>query len=177
MDIDLLVKLGQRRWSLDILAAFDRGVPGRQAALLTATGAGRTAFAQSLAHLVELGLVERNPGHGHPLRPEFRLTEAGRPVAAMARRVLQASPRRDERELLRRAWTLPVLAVAPAPTSFTALRHRLASVTDRALSISLKNLEEQDWLTRSIDASARPPRPLYTAKERGAEIGGLVRAA
>ena len=89
MDIKLLVKISARAWSLDILAQMYRGVPGRQAALLSATQAGRTAFSKSLAHLVELGLVERNPGHGHPLRPEYRLTDRGKIAAAMADRVLQ----------------------------------------------------------------------------------------
>ena len=35
-------------------------------------------------HLIELGLLERNPGYGHPLRPAFRLTELGRTVATLA---------------------------------------------------------------------------------------------
>ena len=69
MDMEFLVKLTARAWSLSILARLDAGVPGRQAPLLAATGAGRTAFAQSLAHLHALGLLERNPGHGHlPLK-------------------------------------------------------------------------------------------------------------
>ena len=58
MDIEFLVKLTARAWSLSILARLDAGVPGRQAPLLAATGAGRTAIAQSLAHLHALGLLE-----------------------------------------------------------------------------------------------------------------------
>ena len=82
MDINLLVKITARAWSLSILALMHQGVPGRQAALLTRTGAGRTAFAQSLTHLIDLGLLARTSGHGHPLRPEYELTEKGKPAAA-----------------------------------------------------------------------------------------------
>ena len=78
MDISEIVNVASRAWALPILNCLHGGVPGRQAPLLAATGAGRTAFAQSIGHLIEIGLVERNPGHGHPLRPEFRLTEAGK---------------------------------------------------------------------------------------------------
>ena len=74
MDINLLVKITQRAWSMNILALMHEGTAGRQATLLAKTGAGRTAFAQSLHHLIELNLVQRNPGHGHPLRPEYILT-------------------------------------------------------------------------------------------------------
>ena len=84
MDINALVNMTSRAWGLPILAAFHDGVPGRQAPLLAATGASRTAFGQSLDHLIECGLVERNPGYGHPLRPEFRLTSAGDKAARVA---------------------------------------------------------------------------------------------
>lgn len=33
-------------------------------------------------HLIKIGLLERNPGYGHPLRPEFRLTQLGIEAAA-----------------------------------------------------------------------------------------------
>ena len=92
MDIKLLVKLTSKAWSLKILALLHTGIPGRQAPLMAATRASRSSFAASLEHLVHLGLLERNPGHGHPLRPEFRLTPLGVTVAAMAHRILDATP-------------------------------------------------------------------------------------
>ena len=75
MDINLIVNVCSKAWALPILAAMGDGVPGRQAALLNATGAGRSSFASSVTHLIDLGLVRRRGGHGHPLRPEFELTE------------------------------------------------------------------------------------------------------
>ena len=77
MDISSLVNLTSRAWALPILASLNDGIPGRQAPLLTATGASRTAFAQSIDHLISIGLLERNPGYGHPLR-RFRLTVLGK---------------------------------------------------------------------------------------------------
>ncbi len=170
----MLVKLTSRAWSLKILALLYTGVPGRQAPLLAATSASRTSFASSLEHLVQLGLLERNPGHGHPLRPEFRLTANGVKVAETASRIVKAVP--DDREfvLLRRSWTVPILALTDTPQRFSVIKSDLATITDRALSTSLYRLEAQDWLQRDIDTSKRVPFPTYLAVNRGIEINRAI---
>ncbi len=174
MSICGIVNITQRAWALSILAALHRAVPGRQAPLLAATGAGRAAFVQSMAHLVELDLVERNPGHGHPLRPEFRLTEAGTRAAALAHSVFEAVAE-SETPLLRRTWTLPVLSLLQGPCQFRDIRWGLPRITDRALSQTLKGLEAQDWVLRSIEGT-RPPRPLYMPIGAGAAIAKAASA-
>ncbi len=175
MDINLIVKVTSRAWSLSILALMHSGTPGRQAPLLHASGASRTAFTQSLVHLVDLGLLERNPGHGHPLRPEYRLTSQGAEIAAMAENIKTIVPRQAKNSLLRRAWTIPVLAVSRKPRYFGEIKHDLGSISDRALSQSLQQLQAQRWLRRKIDASTNPPRPLYQAANAGIEISRAVR--
>ncbi len=173
MDINLLVKLSSKAWSLTILSLLQSGTPGRQAALLTASGAGRTALAQSLQHLEELGLLERNPGHGHPLRPEFRLTPAGRSAGGLAQDIVAATGT-ENLFLVRRAWTVPVLSTLNAPRRFGEIGARLPRITDRALSQSLQLLETRHWVQRQVDGAARPPRPLYLASDRGAEISRAI---
>ena len=174
MDIETLVKLTSRAWSLSILAQMDRGVPGRQAALMSATGAGRTAFRQSLDHLIDLGLIERNPGHGHPLRPEFRLTAQGEEIARIANRVEALAKQPSDQSLLRRAWSLPVLSVAREPLYFGEIKSRLLPITDRALSQSLKLLETHRWLQRDVETLARPLRARYQAANAGAQISRAI---
>ena len=170
MDIDLLVKLTSRAWCLSILTQMDRGTPGRQAALLSATGAGRTAFRQSLDHLISIGLLERNPGHGHPLRPEFRLTAEGAEAARVAHNVESLVKHRTEQNLLRRAWSLPILAASRTPLYFGEIKESLPRITDRSLSQSLKLLEDHRWLRRNVDVSERPLRAKYQAALTGALI-------
>lgn len=174
MDIHSLVKLTSRAWSLNILTLLHSGVPGRQAPLLAATSASRTSFASSLEHLVQLGFLERNPGHGHPLRPEFRLTRTGIEAAEMASRIVGAVPDETESALLRRRWTVPILSLTDAPQRFSVLRSGLVTVSDRALSISLHQLEEREWLRRDIDTSERAPHPTYRAVNRGIEINQAI---
>ncbi|QBY01951.1 transcriptional regulator [Rhodophyticola sp. CCM32] len=174
MDIDMLVKVTSRAWSLNILALMHSGIPGRQAPLLSASGASRTAFAPSLVHLVNLGLLERNPGHGHPLRPEYRLTSKGAEIAVIAEKIKTAVPGETQSAILRRAWTVPVLAVSRKPRYFSEIKTALVSVTDRALSQSLRQLQESRWVSREVDTTKNPPRPLYQAANAGIDIGEAV---
>lgn len=174
MDINILVKVTSRAWALNILALMHRGIPGRQAALLLASGAGRTGFAQSLGHLVDLGLMEKNPGHGHPLRPEYRLTPKGTEIAATADSIEKTLLAPPERELVQRSWTVPVLAVSQAPRHFSQIKNDLEIISDRALSLSIKQLQAKHWLSREVDVNVYPPRPLYKAINAGAQISQAV---
>lgn len=174
MDIPLLVNVTSRAWSLKILALLDAGTPGRQAPLIAATKASRSAFAASLDHLIQLGLLERNPGHGHPLRPEFRLTQLGMTTAAVAGRIMGNV--RDDKAfaIVRRSWAVPVLAVTSTPQRFSAIKSELGTITDRALSQSLGVLEDHQWLRRDIDASHRSPFPTYHAVNTGRDINQAI---
>jgi len=173
MDIKLFVNITSRAWAMPVLAQLHAGVAGRQAPLLAATGASRTAFAQSMDHLIKLGLIERHPGYGHPLRPEFRLTQVGRHAAAMAHNIHGAAADEDM-DLLRKSWTLPVLSSLHRPRHFNEIKRNLGTITDRALSQSLKSMEARQWVARNVDDAARPPRSLYRAVNTGGMISQIT---
>ena len=169
MYIDLLVNITSRAWALPILASLHEKVLGRQAALLSATGAGRAAFGASMQHLIEIGLVERNPGHGHPLRPEFRLTQLGMSAAATAHKLYRAAGT-EGHDLMRRSWTLPILTTLDTACHFNEVKRKLPKITDRALSQSLKLMEGQQWVQRRVISAKRPPQSVYSAINAGALI-------
>lgn len=173
MDIKIFVNITSRAWALPILSNMYAGVSGRQATLLTATGAGRTAFAQSMDHLIKIGLLERNPGHGHPLRPEFRLTDSGKIAAAIAHQIHDVT-RNEDQDLLRRSWTVPILTALQRPSHFNDIKRNLSSITDRALSQSLKSMENRSWVRRSVSEIARPPRSIYCATHTGGQISKIM---
>lgn len=173
MDIATFVNTTSRAWAIPILAKLHDGTAGRQAPLLAATGASRTAFAQSMDHLISIGLLERNPGYGHPLRPEFRLTNLGVSAAAIASRIQSVTTDKDQ-DLIRRSWTLPVLTAIHTPRHFNEIKRNLRTVTDRALSQSLKSMEKRHWVQRDVDDAARPPRSLYRAVNTGELISGVA---
>ncbi|MEM7424659.1 MAG: winged helix-turn-helix transcriptional regulator [Pseudomonadota bacterium] len=174
MDINFIVNLTSKAWALNILALMHSGVSGRQAPLLAATSASRTSFAASLDHLIRLGLLEKNPGHGHPLRPEFRLTEAGANAAQTASRIVGAVPDESEFAILRRSWPVPILALTAERQRYSALKSGLVKITDRALSNSLRMLEERKWLKREIDTSERAPFPTYQAVNTGRMVNSAI---
>lgn len=174
MDIKTIVKVTSKAWALDILATLHQGTPARRAALVHATGAGRTALSASLHHLLELELLETNPGHGHPLRPEFRLTAQGKKVASMAHKVKLAALEPSAQKLLRKVWTLPILAVSKDPRYFVQIKSALPSITDRALSQSLKQLQAQRLVVRKVQTQTYPPRTQYHAVHSGEKISSAV---
>lgn len=167
----MLVKLTSRAWSLEILAAMGKGVPGRQVALQIETGASRTALRNSVDHLIALGVIRRGAGHGHPLRPEFELTELGKPYAVIAQSIAGISRGDAASHLLRKSWTIPILVVTHKPRYFGNIRADLGAITDRALSQALVGLQAHNWIDRRVDITLRPPRPLYHAQADGALIG------
>lgn len=173
MNIEVFVNTTSRAWAIPILSSLHAGISGRQAPLLAATGASRTAFAQSMDHLISIGLLERNPGYGHPLRPEFRLTELGVSAAALANRIQSVTAERDQ-DLLRRSWTLPVLTAIHRPSHFNDIKRNLRTISDRALSQSLKTMEMRSWVHRHIDEAARPPRSIYCAVNTGGLISNVA---
>ena len=173
MNIKLFVNITSRAWALPILSNLHEGVAGRQATLLAATGASRTAFTQSLNHLISIGLLERNPGYGHPLRPEFRLTPCGHSAATIANKIQRVSADEDQ-DLLRKSWTLPILSSLHSPSHFNHIKRNLQTISDRALSQSLKSMEVRNWVCRSVDEAARPPRSIYSAVNTGGALSNIT---
>lgn len=170
MDKHELVKLCSRSWSLTALGLMADGVPGRTSPLAAAAGCGRTAMNGSISHLVDLGLLERNPGYGHPLRPEFRLTANGEDIAKWASTLVLIVQGRADRRLLRSKWSLPLISCLPKETRYSDLRRQLFPVSDRALSLCLGQLTERHWISRQVSAEKSPPAVSYHLSGTGSTV-------
>ncbi|MEL7539207.1 MAG: winged helix-turn-helix transcriptional regulator [Pseudomonadota bacterium] len=176
MTLQAFVALSARAWTLTVLSLIATGTPARLSPLATAASASRAALAASLDRCVELGLLTPNTGHGHPLRPAFALTNPGRRVADLAQQLLHALDSDEERILVRRSWTLPVLVALDQQRSFGELRRILAPITDRALSITLKELRNARWIQRqSLDDGSRR-QVAYRCKGRGQRVRDMLAA-
>jgi len=131
---------------------------------------GRESLNRALEGLLELRLVRRNPGYGHPLRPEYLITPEGSVVGGACARLLAAAP---DHELLLRKWSVPTLAQLDQPRRFSELRTALPGVTPRALALALKDLEEGGLVERRVLAT-RPPSTVYRATRSGRRLRELV---
>jgi DNA-binding HxlR family transcriptional regulator len=164
-----LIALFHHRWSAPVLAQILAQKGSRFAALAGTLGVGSDSLRRALDSLLALGLVARNPGYGHPLRPEYILTDRGRSVAQRCARLLAAA---DEDVLLRK-WSLPVLAALDRPARFSELRAAVPGVTPRALTLALKDLQSANLVERRVE-DAYPPRAVYSATTHGRRLQRIV---
>src|SRR4029450_5423618 len=88
------VALFHNRWSVPILAELHRQRGSRFVTLARTLGLSRESLRRTLAALTESGLVGRNPGYGHPLRPEYVLTRAGERIATACGPLVETLRRR-----------------------------------------------------------------------------------
>ncbi len=167
MDNQSLVNLCSRSWALTALSLIASGTSARVSPLAAAAGCGRTAMSASVVHLLEMRLLERNPGFGHPMRPEFRLTPAGTAVAAWAAELNNLIDLEQDRSIIRSKWSLPLLSCLPRETRYAELRRALSPVTDRALSLCLGQLTSRNWVSRMVSADTSPPAVSYRAVNHG----------
>ena len=166
-----LSNLSHHRWSLPVVAEIARTRGSRTATLTGRLGVSGESLRRTLAALIDAGLVRRNPGYGHPLRPEYVLTRRGREIAPACRTIVEALRGREEVGL--KKWSLPVLAQLDAPRRFSELHARLPGATPRALALALKELQAAGLVERRVTESY-PPAVVYTATRASRRI---VRAA
>jgi DNA-binding HxlR family transcriptional regulator len=157
--VSILVVLSHHRWSLPVLAEIGRTRGSRFATLTGRLGVTGESLRRTLAYLQEQGLVDRNPGYGHPLRPEYVLTERGRRLAPAVTELLAAIHGREDVTL--KKWSLPVLSALDEPRRFSELRAILPA-SPRALALALRELENAALVHRTVTVD-RPPQVRYEA--------------
>jgi DNA-binding HxlR family transcriptional regulator len=168
VNADALSGLLQRQWELPVLAELARHEGSRFVPLANAVGADRQSVRRALDTLIDDGLVMPNPGYGHPARPEYVLTDAGRRLAPTCLAVVEALGRKRAEDVGRRRWTLPVLVALGSGRRFSEVRSELP-VTSRALALTLKELMRAGLVERTVHESF-PPTTTYRTTARCTEI-------
>jgi DNA-binding HxlR family transcriptional regulator len=171
-----LVALFHNRWSVPILAELHRQRGSRFVTLSRTLGLSRESLRRTLVALIDGGLVGRNPGYGHPLRPEYVLTSAGEGIAGACRPLVDQLRRGNLEQIGLKKWSMPVVfALAGGPLRFSELREQLEGVSPRALALALKDLEEAGIVDRRVTEDY-PPAAMYRLTKRGRPLALLVRA-
>jgi DNA-binding HxlR family transcriptional regulator len=149
-NLEPLIALCHHRWSIPILAELHRDNGAKFVTLVKRLKISRDALSRTLEALMQLGLVKRNTGYGHPLRPEYILTAPGKHIGQNTLEPLNQIQQLEATNIALKKWTLPTLhAIHHGITRFSSLRETLPTISPRALTLTLQDLEQLAWLRRS----------------------------
>jgi DNA-binding HxlR family transcriptional regulator len=166
--------LFHHRWAAPVLAELQRSKGSRFVTLSNRLGLGRESLRRTLTALIDAGLVMKNPGYGHPLRPEYVLTERGAAVAPACVRLMAALERLDANDIGLKKWSMPaVLALADGECRYSELRKRLPDVTPRALTLALKDLAAAQLVERRVTPDY-PPATVYRLRPRARPLARIL---
>ena len=172
----MLAALFHRRWSLPVLAALHDWKGSKFITLVNRLGASRDSMQRTLLALMRERLVMRNPGTGHPMRPEYILTPRGKAIAPAASRFMQYV--RDQRldPVFQLKWSVPVIfSLSFGPRRFSELQSALSTITARALTLALKDLASAALVERLV-INGYPPTTMYTLTRDGQALQPLILA-
>lgn len=147
-----LARLTHHRWAIPVLRELAVLGGAKFVTLVYRLGAHHDAIRQALDGLIELGLVVRNPGFGHPLRPEYILTPLGEQTAPACAALDAELSRRRWTDIGYLKWSLPAvraLDLSGGAGRYRRLKEHLCDATDRAIAQTLARLTDSCWLDRS----------------------------
>lgn len=162
-----LAVLCHHRWSISILVELHRSGGGKFVTLVNRLRISRDSLRNTVRALTELGWVRRNPGYGHPLRPEYILTRSGEHQGSWCAGVLKGVQKVGVERIASRKWSLPIVyALAYGEMRFSQLRAIWPDLTPRALAMALKELQEADVIERLV-VDGYPPATCYRLTSKG----------
>lgn len=169
-----LVGLFHLRWAAPILAELHGTSGGRFVTLSHRLGLSRESLRRTLAALLARGLVARNPGYGHPLRPEYVLTPEGARLAPACGELLGALRRQGVEDVALKKWSLPVLyGLGTGAQRFSELRAVLPGISARALALALKDLDAAGLVKRRV-TDDYPPATVYEPTRRARTLAPVL---
>jgi DNA-binding HxlR family transcriptional regulator len=171
-----LVRLCHHRWTIPVAAEVARRDGARFVELQHALGINPVSLRSTLEALRELRLIRRNPGYGHPLRPEYLPTEVGGRIGPALHALTTRLRDEEIEEIALRKWSLPLLdALAGGLTRFRDLESALDGITPRALAQAMRDLTAAGLVARRIEPGF-PPVPRYSPTGPGVRLARRLRA-
>ena len=149
-----------------MLAEIHRSGGCKFVTLVNRLSISRDSLRRTLDSLITQGWVIRNPGHGHPMRPEYILTPSGYRLAPWCARVCAVLRVAGIEDLGLRKWSLPiVLTLRRGRKRFSELKSGLPGLTARSLTLALKQLHAAGLIERHVTGEF-PPATYYQLTRR-----------
>jgi DNA-binding HxlR family transcriptional regulator len=163
------------RWAAPVLAELERSRGARFSPLARRLGVGRDSLRRTVDALLAGGWARRNPGHGHPLRPEYVTTPAGARLGRAVGELLAALRAPGLEDAALRKWWMPLVhAIGPDEKRFSELLQALPGLTPRALALALRDLDSAGLLRRVV-VGEWPPRSAYRLTAAGRRLVPVLR--
>lgn len=167
-------ELFHHRWTVPVLAELQRTSGAKFVTLVHRLSVNRGALRQTLDAAIRNRLVKRNPGYGHPLRPEYILTSKGAALAGSCVSLMDLLRSRGLERVVLRKWSAAVLvAVGRGLARFGQLQSAATGISDRALALTLKRLQAAGLLRRQV-RDAYPPLVEYRLTARAAPLADIA---
>lgn len=154
------------RWIIPIIGIlYDRN-GAKFVTLLRELNISRSVLTSTLGKMIAQGLAMRNPGYGHPLRPEYFLSVEGIRLGPFCKEMMACIIGKNAHHLIRSKWAFQIINLCSREEiRFSELKSALTPITSRALSEELKILNSGDFIERKIIESY-PPLTTYSLAEK-----------
>lgn len=167
LSLDELVALNRNRWMVALLAELAARRGARFAELLHRLDLPRDSLVRTIEAARAAGWVQPNPGYGHPLRPEYLLTDQGARIAAAASAIRDAQTHIGLGPGVLTRWSLPLVrSIHRGHDRFNGLARVLAPASPRALSQGLRSLSDKGLVRRDL-IDTYPPTSRYALTTGG----------
>ena len=148
--------LFQKQWNVRILALLLENDGARFAVMKRGLNVNADSLTRCLQFLMKRGWVQRNPGYGHPLRPEYILTLQGHAVAPQCSKLVKTVDRLDIGQTVYRKWSVPLLVtIKTGIVRFSGLRETL-DISPRALTQGLQRLCASELALQRLEYRLTP---------------------
>lgn len=165
-----IIKLFHRRWAAPVLAELYADKGAKAVTLTNRLGVSRESLRCALDELITNGWVARNPGYGHPLRPEYLLTKRGAKLAPICFSLMKTLKRLGVQQSALLKWSMPIaLALGSGIDRFGELKRSLPGITARALTLGLKEMQSSGLVQRRI-LDQYPPTSSYSLTPKGRRL-------
>ena len=104
-----LAVLCHHRWTIPILAELHELGGCKIITLVNRLGISRDSLRNTRRALIEAGWTRRNPGFGHPLRPEYIATASGERLGLWCAQVRRSLKALGIESIGSRKWSLPIV--------------------------------------------------------------------
>lgn len=154
------------RWIIPVIDVLYRHDGAKFVTLLHELKISRSVLRSTLLKMAAGGFAIRNPGYGHPLRPEYILTDEGLRLGPFCAEMMICINENYGFHLFRSKWALQIInQCSRGEMRFSELKSALKPITSRALSWELKTLEAIGYLERKIVAGY-PPLATYSLAKK-----------